>query len=187
MNKLLVVLVIVMLFVAGGTSYYAYSLYSGGNDKKVEVVEADNEEVEIKEQIIEKPIKESVSAAEKDLSTSITINLDDKIQISPETHDVYSEEISLPLTIINHTDKDIKGFLTDTIYRDMFGEIIYELELKYEYDIIPANDSIQWVGAFDVNRFNENDMRFYTVPFENINFEYKINSIYFTDGTSIEL
>lgn len=35
MKKLLPILVVVMLFVAGGTSYYAYSVYTGGNEDTI--------------------------------------------------------------------------------------------------------------------------------------------------------
>lgn len=192
-SKVLLILVIIMMFVAGGTTYYVYSLYSESNseikDNPTEQkviktnINTDSNNKKIEEVSVEPPSK--ISDEEKSLKTSLTIRLDDIIQVSPETHDVYSKELSLPMTFINHTDKDIKGFHASTYYNDMFGELIFELEMKYEYDIIPANDSIQWLGGFDINQFNEHHMRLYTVPYENVVFKYEILSIYFMDGTVI--
>lgn len=61
MKKLLPILVIVMLFVAGGTTYYAYSVYTGGNDKDIETVKVDNEDYSV-EQL------EILSSTEKSLN-----------------------------------------------------------------------------------------------------------------------
>lgn len=88
------------------------------------------------------------------------------------------------MTFINHTNKDIKGFTTITYFYDMFGELLMELDLKYDYGTIKAKDSIDWVAAYDINQFKE-DMRFYSVPFENVTFNYEITSIVFSDGTTL--
>ncbi|MED4888743.1 hypothetical protein [Lysinibacillus fusiformis] len=152
------------------------------NQVEKEKAESSNQDVES----IEKISNNEEIAEDNHLNTSLTLVLEDVIPRDPSIdHNVYGYELNFILKYINHTDKDIKGFLAETYFYDMFGELVYTLDFKYEWDVIPANGSTNFNTAVDLNQFKDADMRFYNLPFENMTFNYKIKSIIFTDGTSI--
>lgn len=152
------------------------------NQVEKEKAETSNQDVES----IEKISNNEEIAEDNHLNTSLTLVLEDVIPRDPSIdHNVYGYELNFILKYINHTDKDIKGFLAETYFYDMFGELVYTLDFKYEWDVIPANGSTNFNTAVDLNQFKDADMRFYNLPFENMTFNYKIKSIIFTDGTSI--
>ncbi|ODV57364.1 MULTISPECIES: hypothetical protein [Lysinibacillus] len=152
------------------------------NQEEKEKAETSNQDVES----IEKISNNEEIAEDNHLNTSLTLVLEDVIPRDPSIdHNVYGYELNFILKYINHTDKDIKGFLAETYFYDMFGELVYTLDFKYEWDVIPANGSTNFNTAVDLNQFKDADMRFYNLPFENMTFNYKIKSIIFTDGTSI--
>ncbi|HBJ00226.1 MAG TPA: hypothetical protein DDY89_03835 [Lysinibacillus sp.] len=152
------------------------------NQEEKEKAETSNQDVES----IEKISNNEEIAEDNHLNTSLTLVLEDVIPRDPSIdHNVYGYELNFILKYINHTDKDIKGFLAETYFYDMFGELVYTLDFKYECDVIPANGSTNFNTAVDLNQFKDADMRFYNLPFENMTFNYKIKSIIFTDGTSI--
>ncbi|TKI49884.1 MULTISPECIES: hypothetical protein [Lysinibacillus] len=166
---------------------------SGENEQeKVETLnQEEKEEVDTSNQdglveSVEKISKNEEIAEDNHLNTSLTLVLEDVIPRDPSIDDnVYGYELNFILKYINHTDKDIKGFIAETYFYDMFGELVYTLDFKYEWDVIPANGSSNFNTAVDLNQFKDEDMRFYNLPFENMKFKYKIKSIIFTDGTSI--
>ena len=159
------------------------------DDNVAEVTEErSTEEKTINEDEIQKGNQETKDEEKKDsIDTSLTIVLNDVVPYDPNIHDVYSYEVNFPLTFINHTNKDIEGFTAITYFYDIFDELLMELDLKYDYGTINANNSIDWVAAYDINQFKEEDMRFYSVPFENIKFNYEITSIIFSDGTKLTM
>lgn len=152
------------------------------NQEEKEKAETSNQDVES----IEKISNNEEIAEDNHLNTSLTLVLEDVIPRDPSIdNNVYGYELNFILKYINHTDKDIKGFLAETYFYDMFGELVYTLDFKYDWDVIPANGSTNFNTAVDLNQFKDADMRFYNLPFENMTFNYKIKSIIFTDGTSI--
>ncbi len=147
-------------------------------ETKVETSSPDNVEN------VEKVNVKEVNNEDNELNTSLTLVLDNVIPRDPSIDDsVYGYELNFMMKFINHTDKDIKGFIAETFFYDMFSELVYTLDLKYEWDSIPANDSISFNTAVDLNQFKDADMRFYNLPFKNMTFNYKIKSIIFADGT----
>ncbi len=158
------------------------------SENEQEKVESLNQQVKEKAEILNQDNvdKKSNKGEDNDLNKSLTLVLEDVIPRDPSIDDsVYGYELNFIMKFINHTDKDIKGFIAETYFYDMFDELVYTLELKYEWDTILANDSTNFNTAVDLNQFNDTDMRFYNLPFENMTFNYKLKSIIFTDGSSI--
>lgn len=154
------------------------------NQEEKEKAETSNQDDLVES--VEKISNNEEIAEDNHLNTSLTLVLEDVIPRDPSIdNNVYGYELNFILKYINHTDKDIKGFLAETYFYDMFGELVYTLDFKYEWDVIPANGSTNFNTAVDLNQFKDADMRFYNLPFENMTFNYKIKSIIFTDGTSI--
>lgn len=152
-------------------------LLIGCNSKGVETKDAQND--------LNKEIKE-ISAEEhnkKIMQDSLKIELEGILQEYPNTSENrYSYSVEFPMVIKNLTNDTIKGFIADTKFTNMFGDTLLELQIRYDQDLISQNGSIEWVGAYDLNQFNDDDMRFFNTPSNNINFEYEIIEIHFLSG-----
>lgn len=192
--KLFLLLSLFYVLILSACNQKEESVDKSGEDEQEKVETLNQEEKEKAETSNQDDLVESVEkisnneeiAEDNHLNTSLTLVLEDVIPRDPSTdNNVYGYELNFILKYINHTDKDIKGFLAETYFYDMFGELVYTLDFKYEWDVIPANGSTNFNTAVDLNQFKDADMRFYNLPFENMTFNYKIKSIIFTDGTSI--
>lgn len=190
--KLFLLLSLFYVLILSACNQKEESVDKSGENEQEKVETLNQEEKEKAETSNQDDLVESVEkisnneeiAEDNHLNTSLTLVLEDVIPRDPSIdNNVY--ELNFILKYINHTDKDIKGFLAETYFYDMFGELVYTLDFKYEWDVIPANGSTNFNTAVDLNQFKDADMRFYNLPFENMTFNYKIKSIIFTDGTSI--
>lgn len=192
--KLFLLLSLFYVLILSACNQKEESVDKSGENEQEKVETLNQEEKEKAETSNQDDLVESVEkisnneeiAEDNHLNTSLTLVLEDVIPRDPSIdNNVYGYELNFFLKYINHTDKDIKGFLAETYFYDMFGELVYTLDFKYEWDVIPANGSTNFNTAVDLNQFKDADMRFYNLPFENMTFNYKIKSIIFTDGTSI--
>lgn len=192
--KLFLLLSLFYVLILSACNQKEESVDKSGENEQEKVETLNQEEKEKAETSNQDDLVESVEkisnneeiAEDNHLNTSLTLVLEDVIPRDPSIdNNVYGYELNFILKYINHTDKDIKGFLAETYFYDMFGELVYTLDFKYEWDVIPANGSTNFNTAVDLNQFKDADMRFYNLPFENMTFNYKIKSIIFTDGTSI--
>ncbi|WP_313373129.1 hypothetical protein [Lysinibacillus pakistanensis] len=190
--RLLILLSLFYILILSACNQKIESVDKSGENEKVETLDQEEKEkVDISNQddlveSVEKTSNNENIDEDNHLNSSLTLVLEDVIPRDPSIdNNVYGYELNFILKYINQTDKDIKGFLAETYFYDMFGELIYTLDFKYEWDVIPANGSTNFNTAVDLNQFKDADMRFYNLPFENMTFKYKIKSIIFTDGTKI--
>lgn len=190
--RLLILLSLFYILILSACNQKIESVDKSGENEKVETLDQEEKEkVDISNQddlveSVEKTSNNEKITKDNHLNSSLTLVLEDVIPKDPSIdNNVYGYELNFILKYINQTDKDIKGFLAETYFYDMFGELVYTLDFKYEWDVIPANGSTNFNTAVDLNQFKDADMRFYNLPFENMTFKYKIKSIIFTDGTKI--
>ncbi|MGG2055898.1 hypothetical protein ABFY48_16035 [Lysinibacillus pakistanensis] len=190
--RLLILLSLFYILILSACNQKIESVDKSGENEKVETLDQEEKEkVDISNQddlveSVEKTSNNEKITEDNHLNSSLTLVLEDVIPRDPSIdNNVYGYELNFILKYINQTDKDIKGFLAETYFYDMFGELVYTLDFKYEWDVIPANGSTNFNTAVDLNQFKDADMRFYNLPFENMTFKYKIKSIIFTDGTKI--
>lgn len=190
--RLLILLSLFYILILSACNQKIESVDKSGENEKVETLDQEEKEkVDISNQddlveSVEKTSNNEKITEDNHLNSSLTLVLEDVIPRDPSIdNNVYGYELHFILKYINQTDKDIKGFLAETYFYDMFGELVYTLDFKYEWDVIPANGSTNFNTAVDLNQFKDADMRFYNLPFENMTFKYKIKSIIFTDGTKI--
>ena len=98
----------------------------------------------------------------------------------------YSEFIELPSQIVNNSSKTIRGIEGIMHIKDMFGKTILDVQWDYTDESIPAGESVTITGTgLDYNQFMTEHMKIYSTPYENLVFEYEIQTVLFDDGTTL--
>lgn len=93
--------------------------------------------------------------------------------------------VELVIKIDNMTDKEIKGAQGELTVSDLFGKKIMIINWDITGEDIPAKGSITQEGhGLEINEFMSEDMKLYNTDYEDLQFEYKINQIVYTDGTT---
>jgi seryl-tRNA synthetase len=119
-------------------------------------------------------------------NTDVVVTVIDKVNY-PESWDVgrYSPFVSFTFQVTNNTDKEIRGIQGTHVIKDMFGAEIMELKLDFTETPIPAKSSIIVKDmGFEVNRFTDSHVKVYQTDGQNLQFEYNVLTILFTDGTT---
>lgn len=97
----------------------------------------------------------------------------------------YSPKVEFSFEVFNHTSKDIKGVQGVLTIKDLFGVDIMSSNLDFTGQNISANGSVRVSGmGIDINQFMDNHVKIYNTDFSDLKFEYKVNSIVYTDGTT---
>lgn len=100
---------------------------------------------------------------------------------------IFNDMVAFALLVTNNTEKTIKGIEGTAIFKDMFGKEIISMGCDITGCNIASNDSYGTVMSYEINPFNDDDMKLFNTAQEDLELEYKIKSIVFDDGTSISL
>lgn len=97
----------------------------------------------------------------------------------------YSMRTEFSFVVYNSTQKDIKGIQGVITIKDLFNEDIMSFNLDFTGNVIPANGNavFPFLGV-DISILDEEECKLYNTDLQDLNFDYKINSIVYTDGTS---
>lgn len=100
----------------------------------------------------------------------------------------YSPSVTFVFEITNKTDKDIKGIEGTTVFKDMFGKQILSADCDFTGILILAGETVIVNDIYyEVNQFMDHDIKLYNTAYGDLQFEYQVKSIVFTDGTKVEL
>jgi hypothetical protein len=98
----------------------------------------------------------------------------------------FRDKISIAFVFENKSDKDIRAFKGTTIFKDLFGEKIKEINLSYD-EGIKTGKKIEWYGEIEYNEFISEHRKFRDTELSNMKFEWKPRAIIFADGSKIGL
>jgi hypothetical protein len=102
--------------------------------------------------------------------------------------DIYSGEyrdtISIAFVFENKSPKDIKAFKGTTVFNDLFGEKIRDIQLSYDGGL-KAGQKKNWYGEIEYNNFISEHRKFKDTELNNMKFEWKPQVVIFTDGSSL--
>jgi hypothetical protein len=98
----------------------------------------------------------------------------------------YEDKISIAFVFENKSNKDIKAFKGETIFKDAFGEPIKKINLTYD-EGIKAGEKKNWYGELKYNQFMADETKFRNTELENMKFEWKPKAIIFVDGSKLGL
>jgi hypothetical protein len=147
--------------------------------------EADAKEKETKRLAEEAAKKEAAVAAE--LSQYIVVAPFKKSFHKADYRNFeYEDKISIAFVIENKSNKDIKAFKGETIFKDAFGEPIRSTNLTYD-EGIKAGQKKNWFGELKYNEFMEGQRKFRDTELGNMKFEWRPKAIIFADGSKLGL
>ena len=102
----------------------------------------------------------------------------------PEDHGAwrFSDYVRLSIQIDNLSNRSIKGIQGILVVKDMFGEEFLRINCDLTDKDIPANGSITITDLYmDINQFFANHLKLFNTAYEDLQFEYIIKNILFTD------
>ncbi len=118
-------------------------------------------------------------------SHKVTVAVNDKQNLDVNYNaGRYSPRVEFIFEVYNNTSKDIKGVQGTFTIKDLFGVDIMSLGLDFTGQAIPANSSAVFDDlGFDINQFMDDHVKVYSTNLEDLQFEYEVTSIVYTDGT----
>ena len=118
-------------------------------------------------------------------SQKVTVNVTDKQNLDINYNaGRYSPRAEFVFEVYNNTSKDIKGVQGTLTIKDLFGVDIMSLGLDFTGQTIPANSSVVFDDlGFDINQFMDDHVKVYSTDLDDLNFEYEVTSIVYSDGT----
>lgn len=97
----------------------------------------------------------------------------------------YSPRVNFNFEVFNQTQKDIKGVSGTLTAKDLFGVDILDIQLDFTGQTIPANGKSVFEDlGIDINEFQDKEVKLYGTNYDDLIFEYEIQSIVYTDGTT---
>jgi hypothetical protein len=149
------------------------------------VAEADAKEKEAKKLAEEAAKKEAAVAAE--LSQHIIVAPFKKSFHKADYRNFeYEDKIDISFVFENKSNKDIKAFKGETVFKDAFGEPIKNIPLTYDQGI-KAGQKKNWHGELRYNQFMQDQRKFRDTELGNMKFEWKPKAIIFADGSKLGL
>ena len=126
------------------------------------------------------------SSTETIESQKVTVTVNDIQQLDINYNaGRYSPRVEFVFEVYNNTSKDIKGVQGVLTIKDLFGVDIMSLGLDFTGQTIPANSSVVFDElGFDINQFVNEHVKVYSTDLEDLQFEYEVTSIVYTDGTT---
>ncbi|WP_336783415.1 hypothetical protein [Paenibacillus illinoisensis] len=160
-------------------------IISGEKERQLKIEEEEKkrqEEITRKQEEAEK----EKQAQLKLLDESIKVGLIKKNVTYKDTDKwIFSDSINMTLDLSNNSDMAVKGFQGIITFKDMFGNEIKSLNVKYD-NVIKAGDSTSYDGSVEVNQFMDEDIELRDTPLEKITVEFKMDQIIFDDGTTVK-
>lgn len=126
------------------------------------------------------------SSAESMGSQKVTVGVIDKQNLDINySAGRFSPRVEFTFEVYNNTSKDIKGVQGILTIKDLFGVDIMSSGLDFTGQTIGANDSVTVSGmGIDINQFMDEHVKIYGTDFSDLNFEYEVTSIVYSDGTT---
>lgn len=112
----------------------------------------------------------------------------DDLQFLNTSNWQFSNRVQFVLDVTNETAKDIKGVSDVLVIKDLFGKDIKKLQCDFTGQTIPAGSTTTFTDlGYDINEFMDEDVKCYNEDFSDLNFEYEVQKVVYSDGTSEEM
>ena len=146
-----------------------------------EMLKAENEELKKKLAEYEKAEQEK-KENETDQEGDVTVQLTGKT----ESTDYLSRQfVNFVFTVKNNTEKSIKGVQGKAVFKDLFGDEILTMNCDFVGNTIEPGAEITISDlSMECNRFMNDHVKLYNTALDDLQFEYQLTSIVFTDGTT---
>lgn len=117
---------------------------------------------------------------------NIIVKVTDKKNIPHNINNYrFSDRVQFTFYVENQCDKEVKGVEGVLVIQDLFGSEILSINCDFTGQTIPVGGFANFSGlGLDINQFKESHVKLYSEKFEDLNFEYELKSIVYTDGTT---
>ena len=96
----------------------------------------------------------------------------------------YTDYITIKVSYENKSAKDIRAFQGVVVFRDLFGDLVYQSSLKIS-DPIRSGAKGKWNGSIDYNQFDDQLTRFRGMKLEDLKVEWRPTTVILSDGTTL--
>lgn len=116
----------------------------------------------------------------------VKVEVTDKISLAPSySANRYIERVNFNFILENFTEKDVKGLKGTLMIYDMFGNFKISVGCNFTGKIIKVGKTAKFSNmGMDISRFDDEEWWLYNEAYEDLVFEYQIERIVFTDGTT---
>lgn len=144
-------------------------------------LKAENEELKKKLADYEKAEQEK-KEKETVQEGDVTVQLTGKTE---STDRLQRRLINFVFTAKNNTEKSIKGVQGKAVFKDLFGDEILTMNCDFVGNTIEPGAEITISNlSMECNPFMEDNVKLYNTALDDLQFEYQLTSIVFTDGTT---
>lgn len=116
---------------------------------------------------------------------SVEVNVIGKWNRPKDTSNwIFSDMSIFTFRLTNWMPKTVKGIEGVLVIRDMFDKEILQMQADLTgYSIAPGQSITIDNMGLEINQFMDEDVRLYNTRYEDLKFEYQLESIVYTDGT----
>lgn len=130
--------------------------------------------------------KQNMVSAEL-LKFANVIILTKKFLKSDFMHDRPTDQIIFDCEMENPGDKDVRAFRGKIQFFDLFGDMIYESNVKVDTPMTAQSKSSECSIAVEYNQFREDAVRLRNADLGNIKWKWQPIEILFADGTRVSI
>lgn len=149
---------------------------------------AEMEALKIENEELKKKLAEYEKAEQEERENATVQEGDVTVQLTGKTEstDYLSRQfVNCVFTVKNNTEKSIKGVQGKAVFKDLFGDEILTMNCDFVGNTIEPGAEITISDlSMECNRFMNDHMKLYNTALDDLQFEYQLTSIVFTDGTT---
>ena len=160
----------------------------GALQSELDEVKAQNQQLQTENETLQQTVttlQTQIDESNKEKtvqSGDVTVILSGK---STSTGSFSQYYVDCVFSVTNNTDKEIKGIQGIAHFKDLFGVEILSSHADFTGIKIGPGETVTIDDlSFDCNQFIDEHMKLYNTAFEDLIFEYDVNTIVFSDGTS---
>lgn len=149
---------------------------------------AEMEALKIENEELKKKLAEYEKAEQEKKENETVQEGDVTVQLTGKTEstDYLSRQfVNFVFTVKNNTEKSIKGVQGKAVFKDLFGDEILTMNCDFVGNTIEPGAEITISDlSMECNRFMSDHVKLYNTALDDLQFEYQLTSIVFTDGTT---
>ncbi len=128
----------------------------------------------------------SAVEAARDEAAPVKVTVVDKQNLPEDIYNGrYSPRVQLVIEVTNNSEKDIKGVSGILTVKDLFGKDILSSTCDFTGETIAAGSTVTYSDlGMDINEFMDDHVKYYNEDYADLTFEYKVDSIVYSDGES---
>ena len=154
---------------------------------ELEEVKKEKNEMQSEKEYAESQLEE-IKEEEELKEDEVLVQVVNKTNIAKDTNNwIFSDSVNFHISIVNNSEKDIKGIQGLVDVQDMFGVSILKVACDLTGNTIKSGETfINKEMSLEINQFMDDHIKVYTTDFDDLNMIYTIKQIMFTDGTTKE-